>query len=180
MAKEIQLHDEAHPKGSRSIESSKISFLLTTLNFNRDHPFDNVLSDWPDISFSEDKKTVTLRFAEFKSLTRLHWRSRYDSFRFALVIAQLPDLIYSEAELTYIPVLRDPEQLSVCTYTEWFNSNTETMEICLEASFVEPALQLPGTTTNRQLRIIRRNDEDYEVFCLNKEPDIIVAKEIIH
>jgi len=45
-----------------------------------------------------------------------------------------------------VGLLCDPEQLSVCTYTEWFNSNTEAMEICLEASFAEPALQLPGTT----------------------------------
>lgn len=146
MAKEIQLHDEGHPKGSRSIESSKISFLLTTLNFNRDHSFDSVLSAWPEITLSEDKKTVTMRFPEFKSFICLHWRTRYDSYRFALVIAQLPDFIYSEAELTYIPALADAEQLSVCTYTEWFNSNTDPMEICLAASFAEPALQQPGTT----------------------------------
>ena len=76
----------------------------------------------------------------------MHWRSRFESYRFALVIAQLPDLIYNEAELTYIPVLRDPEQLSVCTYSEWFNSNTDPMDICMEASFADPALQLPGTT----------------------------------
>lgn len=146
MAKEIQLHDVDHPKGTRSIESSKISFLLTTLNFNRDHTFDGVLSAWPEITLSEDKKTVTMRFREFRSFSCLHWRTRFDSYRFALVIAQLPDFVYSEAELTFIPALRDPEQLSVCTFTEWFNANTDSMDICMEASFAEPALQQPGTT----------------------------------
>jgi hypothetical protein len=145
LAKEIQMLDEGHPKGTRSIESSKVPFLLSKLNFNRDHPFDNVLYAQPVISFSADKKSVTLTLDQFNATNRLHWYKRYGSYRFALVIAQLPDFLYSEATTSFSPAVRDLEQLSVCTYTEWYSFNGESKEINLEVSFANPALQQPGT-----------------------------------
>jgi len=146
LAKQIQLRDESHPKGSRSIESSKIPILLTTLNFNRSHSFNSVLSDSPMISFSEDKKKVTLSLSQFKSYLRIHWPNRFDSYRIALVIAQLSDFVYSETEAAFIPVIPDLEQLSIITYSEWLPNNSEPRDILLEALFPEPALQQPGTT----------------------------------
>jgi hypothetical protein len=60
LGKEIQLHDEGHPRGYRSIGSSKTSALLTTLVFNSDYSFDRILSVKTQVSLSDDKKTVTL------------------------------------------------------------------------------------------------------------------------
>src|ERR1035437_3414404 len=60
LIKSIQLHDEAHPRGYRAIETSKAPELLTTLNFNRNHPFDRVLTARPQVTLSEDKQTVTM------------------------------------------------------------------------------------------------------------------------
>ena len=146
LAKQIQLRDESHPKGSRSIESSKIPVLLTTLNFNRSHSFDSVLSDSPEITLSEDKMKVTLTLTEFKSKLRIHWPNRFDSYRIALVIAQLSDFVYSEIEAAFIPVIPDLEQLSVITNSEWLPNNSDPRDILLDALFPEPALQQPGTT----------------------------------
>jgi len=146
LAKSIQLTDEEHLKGMRSIEVSNLPTLLLNLNFNSYHRFDNVLHDWPLITFSNDKKTVTLRLTEFKSSYRLHWVSRFDSYRFAMVIAQLPDFYYSFSDASYVPVLPDLEQLSVTTYSEWFPNTIEPRDITMEASFAHPALQQPGTT----------------------------------
>jgi hypothetical protein len=144
--KEIQLHDEEHPRGFRSIELSKSSELLTTLNFNTKHSFENVLSGHPRASLSEDKKTVTLTLTNFKSYSHLHWPRKYGSYRFALVIAQIPDFEWNEEEVSYRPVVAEMEQLSVCTYTEWLSWNPDPKDIILEASFTQPALQQPGTT----------------------------------
>jgi len=146
LGKEIQLHDEGHPRGFRSIESSKTPFLIPNLNFNRNNPFNSVLSAYPAISISEDKKTITLSFPEFNSRKHLHWPNRFNSYRIALVIAQLPDIVYNEAESDYVPTIRDLEQLSVTVYTEWLQNTIEPTDICLQASFVNPALQQPGTT----------------------------------
>jgi hypothetical protein len=146
LAKQIQLRDESHAKGSRSLESSKIPELLTTLNFNRSHSFNSVISDFPAIAFSEDKRKVTLTLSSFKSSLCIHWPVRFDSYRIALVIAQLPDFVYNEEEAAFIPVIPDLEQLSVITYSEWLPNNSEPRDIFLDALFPEPALQQPGTT----------------------------------
>ena len=146
LGKEIQLHDEGHPRGFRSIESSKSPILLTKLNFNSNNSFNNVLSACPEIIISEDKKTITLSLLEFKSWVHLHWPNRFNSYRIVLVIGQLPDIVYSEAESEYVPVIRDLEQLSMTTYSEWLPNTTEPTDIILQASFANPALQQPGTT----------------------------------
>jgi hypothetical protein len=146
LIKSIQLHDEAHPRGYRAIETSKAPELLTTLNFNRNHPFDRVLTAHPRITLSDDKKTVTLALPNFYSYSRLHWPYQCSSYRFVLLIAQLPDFEWSEEEGSYRPILPDMEQLSVRTNSDWFAWNSEPINISMEASFAQPALQQPGTT----------------------------------
>jgi len=146
LAKSIQKHDDQHLKGFRSIESSKASRQLTSLNFNRLHPFDHVLSHPFEIQFSEDKKTVTLNLSGFKSYSRLNWPARYQSYRIALVIAQLPDWVWNEENGSYGPVMMELEQLTVSTFSEWHPCSDDPLDISLSASFVQPALQLPGTT----------------------------------
>ena len=146
LAKSIQKHDDQHVKGYRSIESSKASKQLTTLNFNRLHPFENVLSHPFEIQFSEDKKTVTFNLSGFKSYSRLNWPIRYQSYRIALVIAQLPDWVWNEEDESYGPVMMDMEQLTMSTFSEWRPCSDNPEDICLTASFAQPALQQPGTT----------------------------------
>lgn len=146
-AKVIQTHDEANPKGRRSIEPSKVrSYYLTNLEFNKKHPFHSVLHSINEVTFSEDKKTVTFAIQRFIPYRHIRWSGRFDSYRIALVIAQLPDYYYSDSEADYVPVKRDLEQLSMTTYTPWMPNDTDSVDILLEASFAEPALQQPGTT----------------------------------
>jgi hypothetical protein len=146
MGKSIQKHDDDHLKGKRSLESSKDARLLTTLNFNQFHPFDQVLTHQYDILFSEDKKTVTLKMSGFKSFSRINWPTRVDSYRIALVIAQLPDIVWGDEENRYLPFTPNMERLSVSAFSEWRQSSTDLIDIILTASFAQPALQQPGTT----------------------------------
>ena len=146
LAKIIQKRDDDHPRGHRSIESSKAAWLLQNLNFNRDHPFDQVLSNQIEVSFSEDKKTVTFKTLGFKSFSRLNWPNGYDWFRVVLVIAQIPDHEWNEKENCYKPLYMNMEQLAVSTFSEWFPRSTEPRDIIQSASFAHPALQQPGTT----------------------------------
>jgi hypothetical protein len=146
LAKSIQKHDLVSPRGFRSIVSSESSALLKQINFNKVYPFDRVLSHWYEVLFSADKRTVTLYMPGFRSFSHLNWPASYQSFRFSLVIAQLPDYVWKEDELQYRPLYNDMEMLSVATFSDWYPNNTSLIDISLSASFALPALQLPGTT----------------------------------
>jgi len=146
LAKSIQKHDDINLRGVRSIESSKDAVLLTGINFNRFHPFDQVFSHKIEITFSEDKKTVTLKLLGFKSFSRISWPVRFESYRIALVIAQLPDFAWYEEKREFLPVAPGMERLSVTTLSDWRNVSTNLEDIILTATFPKPALQIPGTT----------------------------------
>jgi len=146
LAKSIQKHDLVSLRGFRSIVSSESSALLKQINFNQVHPFDKVLSHWCELLFSPDKRTVTLNLPGFRSFSHLNWPSNYQSFRFSLVIAQLPDYVWRDEEMQYRPLYNDMEKLSVSTFSEWYPNNTALIDISLSASFDLPALQQPGTT----------------------------------
>ena len=146
LAKIIQKRDDDHPRGHRSIESSKAAWLLQHLNFNRDHPFDQVLSNQIEVSFSDDKKTVTFKTLGFKSFSRLNWPTGYNWYRIVLVIAQIPDHEWNEKENSYKPLYLNLAQLTVSTFSDWYPRSTDPRDIILAASFAHPALQQPGTT----------------------------------
>ena len=146
LAKSIQKHDLVSLRGFRSIVSSESSALLKQINFNQVHPFDKVLSHWCELLFSPDKRTVILNLPGFRSYSHLNWPASYQSFRFSLVIAQLPDYVWIEDELQYRPRYNDMEMLSVATFSDWNSYNTALIDISLSASFVQPAIQQPGTT----------------------------------
>ena len=146
LAKSIQKHDDQHLRGQRSIASSKAPGLLTSLIFNALLPFERMFSQQYQILFSEDKKTVTLKLMQFKSFSRINWPERYQTYRIALVVAQLPDLEWSEPENDYRPVMPDMQRLTVSTFSEWKHCSTNAEDIIMTASFAQPALQQPGTT----------------------------------
>jgi len=146
LAKRIQKHDDVNLRGIRSLLSSLDSNLLTMIEFNRAHSFDRVFSSFYEVKLSEDKQTVTLRIPDFKPFSRLSWPNKFSSYRISLVIAQLPDYIYSEEDKLYNPVQKNMESLTVSTFSEWRPNDTVAEDIVLQASFAEPALQNPGTT----------------------------------
>ena len=146
MAKVIQKHDEEGVRGFRPVESSKSAHQLSQINFNRLHPFEKVLSKGFSIQFSDDKRTVILNMPGFKPFSHLSWPMRYQSFRIALVIAQLPDWVWNDLDKEYQPKYKEMEGLSVSAFTDWLPGGTEVHDILISASFAQPALQQPGTT----------------------------------
>ena len=146
LAKTIQKHDDVNVRGTRFIESSKDAQYLKTLNFNRMHPFDQIFSSQFETLFSDDKKTVTLKLMDFRSINRIKWPVRFESYRIALVIAQIPDFVWNELDKDYQPILPNLQRLSVVTFSDWHQRSTEPEDIILSASFAQPSLQQPGTT----------------------------------
>jgi hypothetical protein len=145
MGKLIQKQHDQGLRGFRSIESSKFSKLLLSLNFNRVHPFDQVFSQQYELSLSGDKKTVTLQLMNFKSFSRISWPDRYSTFRIALVIAQQPDYAWNPKDKQYQPFIPELLETSVVTYSDWRYPITDSEDLILSASFAKPALQLPGS-----------------------------------
>jgi hypothetical protein len=119
--------------------------LLKTLNFNKKHPFDKVFSQRYEIVFSSDKQTVTLNLPDFKSNTKIVWPERYCSFRITLVIAQMPDYGWVEAERRFMPVVEKADLLTETATSGWLPRSSVFENIILSASFPQPALQQPGT-----------------------------------
>ena len=140
MAKSIQKHDTVNVRGIRSIESSLDAMLLTGLNFNREHPFEQSLTQSPEIVLSTDKRTVTLRLMNFKSRLRINWPTRFESYRIALCTAQLPDFVWDDLKQEYLPVAPKMEKLSVATFSDWKHVSSDAEDIVLTATFAEPAL----------------------------------------
>ena len=81
-------------------------------------------------------------------ISRYHikWFEGYASFRITLVIAQVSDYVWNKKERMYKPVIEKAVELSETAYSKWLASGTDPQDVILEASFAEPALQIPGTT----------------------------------
>ena len=146
VSKQIQKHDDKNPKGYRNIELSKTAPLLSGINFNSYQPLHQVLAHPFEVLFSDDKSTISLNFHDFVSSRYIKSQNRISRFRFSLVIAQLPDWVWSDKWNCYQPVADDMENLTVCSSTEWIQNSTDCIDINLSASFAKPALQIPGTT----------------------------------
>jgi len=146
MGKLIQKQDDLGKKGHRAIRSSRYSNLLPSIDFNRIHPFDRVFAHQYDLSFSDDKRTVTLTLMDFKSIARINWPDRFAAYRIALVIAQQPDWVWNTEGERFEPAVANLLLLSVTSFTDWRGCSTDPEDIILTASFAQPALQQPGTT----------------------------------
>ena len=142
----INKHDIINAHGLRSLESSKDSRLLLGINFNSFHPFDEVFSFPYKVLFSEDKKTITLKLLGLISKTHINWFESYASYRITLAIAQVSDYVWNKKDRRYKPVIEHAVKLSETSYSEWLAPGTDPQDVILEASFAEPALQIPGTT----------------------------------
>lgn len=146
MGKLIQKQDDLGEKGHRSIRSCLYSRLLPSFDFNRIHPFERVFAHQYELLFSDDKRTVTLKLLDFKSIARINWPDRFAAYRIALVIAQQPDWVWNPIGESFEPAVANLLPLSITTFSDWRGCSTEPEDIILFASFAQPALQQPGTT----------------------------------
>lgn len=146
MGKTIIKHDDIGIRGIRSLESSKVAGLLKTINFNKLHPFDEILTQPIVVSLSDNKQTVTLKVFGLNPFRHIKWLGSYVSFRLTLVIAILPDWHWNAMEKMFKPVIMESRLLSRAAYTEWYSKTTDAKDVILQASFAQPALQQAGST----------------------------------
>ena len=74
------------------------------------------------------------------------WPTRFQLYRLALVIAELPDFGWDETEKRFMPCVDGLERRTAKVFTEWKQQSTEAEDVVLTASFAEAALSVPGTT----------------------------------
>jgi hypothetical protein len=84
MSKNIQKMDVDGYRGQRAVKSSQHKDLLTTLNFNVQHPFNQVLTRKPEVIVSEDRRTITVSIPQFVSNNELIWTSPFSYYRISL------------------------------------------------------------------------------------------------
>ena len=169
MIKAIQVRDEEGIYGFRSLEPSKASYLLQETNFNQQIPFQGVIRDAYNDTFSDNKKTARLSMPGFIPRTRINWPSPFRQVRFYLVIAQVSDMVWNEKDRLYYPVVDDLGRLTRCSISEWMVNNAELVDILMEVSFDEPILTLAGTTVIVALGIEMAIDVARVTFYVSPE-----------
>jgi hypothetical protein len=116
IAKIIQKRDVSHVRGERSILISAHGKMFEGFNFNKVHPFDNVVKQSPSYFISRIGCKATLVFPELVPNINLVNPWSFSQYRFVVVLGIVPDLIISADG--YVPVTRVDTSTSV-THTEW-------------------------------------------------------------
>ena len=141
----ILRQDFTSPHGFRKLEVSKEPQALTEIDFNERNPFRSVIRDCYTISFSEDKRTLTLTIPDFVTARDAWWVTKYLAARIYVVVAQTADMVYNPENKKWEPVVADLELLSKKVVSGWMYYNSLSNEVNLPVSLDEPAFSLPGT-----------------------------------
>jgi len=141
----IQRRDETIPLGNRDVLVSNDPGVLTQIDFNERHPFRSVIRDSFVISFSDDKKTVTLSISGFVTARDAWWTTKYYAVRIYLVVAQTADMIWKSETEKYEPLVPDLELLSRKVVSDWMVYNSIPNDVNLLVMLDDPAFSLPGT-----------------------------------
>jgi hypothetical protein len=144
-AKLIQRQDSTSPKGLRKIEVGKGLQVIAQIEFNELHPLSSVLRENYTISFSADKKTVTLTIPDFVTARDAWWETKYLAVRISLVVAQTADMVWNPENERWEPVVSDLELLSGKAVSGWIYYNSLSNDVNLAVSLDDPAFSLPGT-----------------------------------
>jgi hypothetical protein len=140
LSKVIQLKDNDSLRGFRNIASSKYKTLLTGINFNEQHPFNQVIARRPEIDSDDERKEIIVSYPQFKSFFDFAWRNKYAYYRFTLTIGQLSDYTYDAIEHGYGSVHVGLDTKSVSVFSEWLPKSADLVDISLAASFPEDAI----------------------------------------
>jgi hypothetical protein len=136
----IQLMDPEGARGHRNIEFSQHKSILTDINFNEQHPFNQIVMRHPEVITDDERQTVVVNLPQFQPRKELIWRKPYFYFRFTVTIAQLTDYKWNELYKAYEFVHRDLESRSVTVYSDWLTLGTNAEDISLSASFADNAI----------------------------------------
>lgn len=141
LMKIIQKKDIPGVPGHRNIFISRFKSLLTTINFNANHPFSQVLSHQIEVNADQNRNTIAVRIPDICSYYEISWPVTFDWYRISLVIAQQPDCRWSEEFGVYLSPYPMAHANSVTVRSVWLKRSRDTVDIDLTASF--PDTKLP-------------------------------------
>jgi hypothetical protein len=135
IGKRIQLMNTDDERGHRKIESSKFNFPLIEFCMNNAHPFTNVCYANPDVSITDDRREVTVRFTNFISIVKLKWPERIMNYRVFLNIFELPDVEWNVKYRQFLPVYPAASLGNKTTVSEWMSISTDPIDFELSVAF---------------------------------------------
>jgi hypothetical protein len=150
--------------GFRTISVINNPGALAMIEFNKRHPFRNLIQVDHKVNLSPDKTTVTLSIPGFITSRDLRWEKKFLAVRIYMVIMQLADFAWNPVLKVYQPVVPDLEVLSQCTVSDWIYQNSVPNDVLLQASFEEPAFTSPGTS------VIVAMGVEFSLQSFNKQP----------
>jgi hypothetical protein len=136
----VQLMDPEGDRGHRNIEFSQHKSILTDINFNEQHPFNQVVMRHPEVITDDERQTVMVNLPQFYPRKELIWRKPYSFYRFTVTIAQLSDYKWNELHKAYEIVHTGLNNRSVTVYSDWLLVGTNADDISLAASFADNAI----------------------------------------
>jgi hypothetical protein len=138
--KRIQLLDNDGDRGFRSIVTSKQKSILTDINFNEEHPFNQVLLHRPEVVSDDERQSVVVNIPQFYPRRELNWKKSFSVYRISLTIAQVPDYCWIEKNRVYEKSHTGLTKRSVTVYGDWKGPGTETGDFSIAASFADDAI----------------------------------------
>ena len=138
--KRLQLLDNDGTRGFRSIEPSKHKSILTDINFNEEHPFNQVLLRHPEVISDDERQSVIVSIPQFYPYRELMWKKKFDYYRITVTIAQIPDYSWVKVKKVYEKSNADLDKRHVTVYSDWLQPGTGIKDFSLSASFADDAI----------------------------------------
>ena len=113
---------------------------------NNTYPFQNVCYANPDVSITDDRREVTVRFTNFISIVKLKWPERIMNYRVYLNIFELPGVEWDVKHRQFWPVYPAASLGNKTKVSEWMRIVTDPIDFEISAAFDAVYLSKQKTT----------------------------------
>ncbi len=169
IAKQLQLMDQEGSRGKRSIESSKYNFPLIGFSMSNAHPFKEVFFGIPDLSITDDRSAATLRLNNIITNRMFSWPERIGYYRVYLTIAEIPDVVWNEAEKEYTTTTPSFKRMHATNVSEWMPINTELADVQIITNFPDGFVPREKTTVIAAMGIELASSLQYNTPVIVKD-----------
>ena len=133
----IQTMDTIHEAGKAAVMFSTYGSMINGFNFNREYPFNTVVTPLPQFSIYRSESRATVTFPDL--YPGINIQSKWDGplFRFIITLALIPDLVYTDKE--YKPAMPDFTQTRSIKHGQWLAASSKMNAFSMEVSLSENA-----------------------------------------
>lgn len=118
--KRIQLLDEVHAWGTRSVKLSAHAKVLNNFSWNREHGLNRVLAVLPGVKLSRRARSAKIKLAPMMPGKNFMPDCAHSYYRLEFTLAVLPDVVYNTEYARYESALPEKSMNAVSAETRWY------------------------------------------------------------